>query len=182
MQFRKFWAVLVVAVLLMSVLGGCSMGSQMAWPDRELTVDLDTALMAQDTGMAALMVGQVEWTESEFSSFLTYLLRQNTGENFPVDTVQTWFEAGNAVFIRINLKDGVMLGGNSIDLAGSVGVQDNHLMVTLDEVGANGMSAGGLLLQPIADQINGVLAGPQFGVAVDVSTDTGMLTVGLAGM
>lgn len=182
MQFRKFWAVLFVAVLLTSLLGGCSMGSQMQWPDRELAIDVDTALAAQDAGMAALMMGQVQWSESEFSSFLTYLLRQNTGEMFPVDNIQTWFEAGNKIFIRVNLKDGVLLGGNSIDLAGSIDVQDNHLMVSLDEAGANGMSAGGLLLQPIADQINAVLAGPQFGVAVDVSTDTGMLNVGLAGM
>lgn len=182
MQFRKFWAVLVVAALLMSVLGGCAVGSQMAWPDRELAIDLDTALMAQDTGMAALMMGKVDWTESEFSSFLTYLLRQNTGEMFPVDTIQTWFEPDNKVYIRINLKDGVMLGGNSIDLVGAISVQDNHLSIALDEAGANGVSAGGLLLQPISDQINAVLAGPQFGVAVDVTTDTGMLSVGLAGM
>ena len=182
MQFRKFWAVLVVGVLLMATLGGCAMGSQMAWPDRELTVDLDTALMAQDAGMAALMMGKVEWTESEFSSFLTYLLQQNTGENFPVDTIQAWFEPDNKVFLRVNLKEGVLLGGNTLDLAGSIGVQDQHLMVALDEVGANGYSAGGLLLQPIADQINAVLSGPQFGVAVDVATDTGMLSVGLAGM
>lgn len=182
MQFRKFWAVLVVGVLLMATLGGCAMGSQAAWPDRELTIDLDTALMAQDAGMAALMAGKVDWTESEFSSFLTYLLQQNTGENFPVENIETWFEPNNEVFIRINLKDGVLLGGNTIDLVGSIGVQDQHLMVTLDEAGANGYSAGGLLLQPVADQINAVLAGPQFGLAVDVTTDTGMLSVGLAGM
>ena len=103
MQFRKFRAVLVVAVLLVSVLGGCAMGSQMAWPDRELTIDLDTALMAQDTGMAALMMGSVEWTESEFSSFLTYLLRQNTGENSPVDIIQTWFEADNKIYVSASI-------------------------------------------------------------------------------
>ena len=130
----------------------------------------------------ALMTGCVEWTESEFSSFLTYLLRQNTGEMFPIDTIQTWFEADNQIYIRVNLKEGVLLGGNTIDLIGTIGVQDNHIMVSLDEAGANGMSAGGLLLQPIADQINAVLSGPQFGVAVDVATDTGMISLGLAGM
>ncbi len=182
MQFRRFWAVFVVAALLVSALSGCTMGTQMAWPDRELAVDLDTALAAQDVGMGGLMAGSVEWTESEFSSFLTYLLRQNTGEMFPIDTVQTWFEADNKIYIRVNLKEGVLLGGNTIDLIGTVGVQDNHIMVSLDEAGANGVSAGGLLLGPIAEQINAVLAGPQFGVAVDVGTDTGMIMLGLVGM
>jgi hypothetical protein len=149
------------------------------WPAREIAVDLDTALMAQDAGMAGLMAGKVEWTEAEFSSFLTYLVRQNTGANTPVDSIMTWFEPDNKIFIRVMLKDGVMLGSSMLDLAGSIMVQDNQVMVMIDEAGANGWSAGGLLTAPVSDIINSVLASPAFGVAVNVQTDTGKLMLGM---
>jgi hypothetical protein len=179
MQFRKFWTILAVVMLVMTALTGCAAGSQSAWPDREVTIDLDTALAAQEIGMGGLATGSVEWTESEFSSFLTFLLRQNVGENFPIDNITTYFEPDNRIFIRVNLMDGVMLGGDTIDLVGSVGVEDMHLMVDIEEAGANGVSIAGDFLQPISDQINGALAG-QMGVAVDVATEEGMIMVGMA--
>jgi predicted small lipoprotein YifL len=179
MQFRKFGVVLLVVALLMGTLAGCgAQGSMAQWPDRALDVNLDTALAAQDMAMGVI-AGDVELSEEEFSSLLTYLLKQNMGENSPVDSIMTWFEPDNQIFIRVNLKDGVLLNGNSLDLAGSVGVEDQHVVVNIDEAGANGYSAGGMLTAPVSEMINNILAGPQFGVAAHVSTDTGMITFGL---
>jgi len=36
-------------------------------PDREVEISVDEAMMAQEMGMAGMMMGSVEWTESQFS-------------------------------------------------------------------------------------------------------------------
>jgi hypothetical protein len=144
-------------------------------------VDVNTALEAQNKAMG-LMAGSVEWSEAEFSSLLSVLLQQNGGENNPVTDIKVWFEPGNQVFISVGLKDGVIPTGNTLDLAGTIGVDMNHVVVDLQQVGAGNMSISGAALAPISAQINAALADPSLGVAVDVSTDTGMITVGLGGM
>ncbi len=68
-----------------------------------------------DTALAGLMGGNVTWTEAQFSSFLTELLRQDTGPNQPVDAITAWFDPDNHVHLRFALKDGVLLGGESIN-------------------------------------------------------------------
>ena len=80
MQFRKLGLVVVVLLIMALGLSGCMAADQMEWPDREVAVDLDTALAGQDAGLAGLMMGAAEMDESQFSSFLTYLMRQNNGE------------------------------------------------------------------------------------------------------
>jgi hypothetical protein len=154
----------------------------MAPPDREITISVDEALAAQDAGMAGLMAGSLALTESQFSSFLTVLLQQNTGPNVPVDSVMAWFEPDNQIFLRVTLKEGVLLGGDTVDLVGSIMVEDQHVAVDLQEAAANGVSISGPLLDAVDAQINGALAGPNMGVIVDVSTDSGTLMLGMGGM
>jgi hypothetical protein len=128
------------------------------------------------------MSGSVTWTESQFSSFLTELLRQNTGPNQPVEAITAWFEPDNQVHLRVALKDGVLLGGNNIDLTGTVGVENNQVKLNLSEAGANGMMVSGAWMQFISDYINSYLASPSFGVAADVETNDGSITISLGGM
>jgi hypothetical protein len=175
---RKTVALSLVLVLLAVITSACAPGAATV-PDREVSISVDTALEAQNAGMAGLMGGQVEWTEAQFSSFLTVLLQQNTGENNPIESITTWFEPGNQIFIRAQLADGVLLGGNTIDLVGTVGVENNHLQVNISEAAANGYSVSGAAVQPVNAWINYVLADPNMGVAVNVETGEGTLTVGL---
>jgi hypothetical protein len=183
MLHRKTWALSLVLVLLMASLTGCMMGgSQMAWPDRELTINIDEALAAQDAGMMGMMSGSVEWTESQFSSFLTTLLQQNTGPNFPIKEIQTYFEPGGKIYARINLGEGVLLGGDTIDAVGSVNVVGGHVVVDLDEASANGFTVAGPVLDALSAQINAQLADPSMGTIVTVSTDTGKIMLGMGGM
>ncbi len=93
-----------------------------------------------------------------------------------------WFEPNNQIIIRVALKDGVIPAGNSLDLAGTVAVENNHVVVDLQQAGAGNVSISGAALAPISAQINAALADPSLGVAVDVSTDTGSISVGLGGM
>jgi len=180
---RKTVAVALVLVLLVSMLSGCAAGSTVTPPARDIKVSVDDALAAQNAGMAGLMAGKVEWTEGQFSSFLTVLLQQNTGPNMPIKSIKAWFEPGNKIFLRAELNDGVLLGGSTIDLAGAVAVgADHHLTVNLTDAAANGMSVSGAPVDMVSSWINHFLADPNLGVAVDVKTDQGKLTLGLAQM
>jgi hypothetical protein len=175
---RRIWVVALVALLLMSSLAGCAMGDVPA-PDREVPISVDAALEGQ-AGLPALMAGNVTWTESQLSSYLTELLRANTGENQPVDSIVVWLSPENQIHARIALKDGVLLGGSNIDLAGTLGIVDGKVAVNLTDAGANGMMVSGPLMGVISQYINGALGG--FGVAADVTTDEGSITISMGGM
>lgn len=179
---RRNWVVLIVSLLLVASLAGCTAAGVQV-PDRPIAVDVDTALAAQGK-LGNLMMGGVEWNEAEFSSLLSVLLEQNGGENNPVDGVNVWFEPDNKVVIRVNLVEGVLPAnfGNTLDLAGTVGVENNHVVVTLDQAGVGNMSVSGAVLDPISAQINAALADPSMGVAADVQTGEGTINVSLGGM
>jgi hypothetical protein len=177
MQNRKNWAVSIIAMLMVASMAACT-AAPVAVPDRPIEVSVETALAAQNKA-AGLMMGNAEWTEEEFSSLLSVLLEQNSGENNPVEDVNVWFEPNNQVFIRVNLKEGVIPAGNTLDLAGSVSVENNQVVVDLQQAGAGNLSVTGAILDPLSAQINAALADPSMGVAVDVSTETGMISVGL---
>jgi len=177
---RRNWVVSIFALLLVASMAACT-AAPVAVPNRDVKVDVDTALAAQNKA-AGLMLGKVDWTESEFSSLLTVLLQQNGGTNNPVDGVKVWFEPNNQIFIQVDLKEGVIPNVDKLDLAGTVGVESNHVKVDLTAVGAGNMSVSGASLAPISAQINAALADPGLGVAANVSTDTGSISVGLGGM
>lgn len=176
---RKLLVLSFVLVLLAASLSGCAMGATMAPPARDITVSVDEALTAQDAGIAGLVAGQVEWTESEFSSFLSVLLEQNSGPNQPIAGIHAWFEPDNQIYLRVALKEGVLLGGNTLDLVGKVMVANQHLSVDVQEASANGYSVSGAMLAPVNAYINNALADPSMGVAVDVSTGQGTISIGL---
>jgi hypothetical protein len=172
---RRNWVVVLVVAILALSLSGC-MAAAVAVPDRPLTIDVDTALAAQNKAM----MGQLSWTESEFSSLLSVLLDQNTSDNNPVTGISVWFEPDNQVIVRVGLKDGVIPVGNTLDLAGTIGVVDGYLNIDLSAAGVGNMSISGAMLAPISAQINSALSGPgMMMLPVNVHTDTGMLSVGM---
>jgi hypothetical protein len=175
---RRIWVVALVALLLMSSLAGCAMGD-VAAPDREVPISIDAALEGQ-AGLPALLAGNVTLTESQLSSFLTELLKANTGANQPVESITVWLSPENQIHARIALKDGVLLGGNNIDLAGTLGITDGKVAVILTDAGANGMMVSGPLMGMVSQYINSALGG--FGVAADVTTDEGSVTISAGGM
>lgn len=172
---RRNWVVVLVVAILALSLSGC-MAAAVTVPDRPLTVDVNTALAAQQKAMS----GQLSWTESEFSSLLSVLLAQNTGDNNPVTGINVWFEPNNEVIVRVNLKDGVMPAalGTSLDLAGKVSIMDGHLNIALDQAGAGSMSVSGAMLAPISAQINSALSGMML-PPLNVHTESGMLSIGM---
>jgi hypothetical protein len=183
MLHRKTWALSLVLVLLAASLTGCMMGgSQMAWPDRELNINIDDALAAQNAGMAGMMAGKLELTEGQLSSFLTTLLQQNTGPNFPIKEVQVFLEPDGKIYLRINLGEGVLLGSNTIDAIGSISTEGGVVSIDLDEASANGFTVSGPVLDAINAQINAGIAQSGLQSVINLSTDSGMLMLSMGGM
>jgi hypothetical protein len=158
------------------------MGTSTAAAACNAAVSVDEALAAQDVGMAGLMTGNVSWTNDQMSSFLTVLLQQNTGPNFPIQEIATCFEPGGTILARINLGEGVLLGANTIEAVGSINVQNGHLVVDLNEASANGFTVAGPILDAISSQINAALADPSMATIIDVSTSDGSINLGMGGM
>lgn len=182
MLHRKTWALSLVLVLLLAVLAGCGMGTSTAAAACNVAVSVDEALAAQDAGMAGLMTGNVSWTNDQMSSFLTVLLQQNTGPNFPIKEIATCFEPGGKILARIDLGEGVLKGSNTIEAVGSINVKGGHLVVELDEASANGYTVSGPILQSISAQINAALADPSMATIINVSTGNGSINLGMGGM
>lgn len=177
MLSRRNWVVSIIAMVLVLSLAACTAGA-VSVPNRAIDVNIDTALVAQDKA-AGLLFGSVEWSESEFSSLLSVLLEQNSGDENPVTGVHVWFEPNNQVFIRVALVDGLLPFGNSVDLAGTVAATGGQISVNVSALGIGGASVSGDILNVVSDQINAALAGFDLGVPINVTTDTGKVMVGL---
>ncbi|MEX1018740.1 MAG: hypothetical protein WDZ49_03735 [Litorilinea sp.] len=167
----------MAAMLVMLGLVGCVAQPTMV-PARDVEVSMDQALMAQNK-LGDLMMGSVEWTESEFSSLLSVLLEQNAGENNPIEDVTVWFEPNNQIVIRIQLVDELVAGVSTLDVAGTVDVQGNHVVVDVTQAGTGNLSLSESMLPAISEQINTALADPQLGVAAGVETDSGVIRLNL---
>ncbi len=184
MLSRRNWVVAVVSLLLVASMAACAAGPVVTVPDRMIAVDVNTAVEAQNKIGNLMMAGEVEWSETEFSSLLTALLQQNSGEEIPVESVMIWFEPDNKVIAQIALMDGVLpptVGGNTADVSGVVSVEDGMLKVTLDGASVGGVGVPTGFLAPVNSQIAAALASLNLGVPVTVSTDSGsvMLKLGM---
>ncbi len=170
-------ATLAIAILV----SACSMGAGVTVPDREVAIDVDTALAAQNSAMGGLMMGGVTLDESQFSSLLTELLKANSGSNNPIESITTWFEPDGATFIQVQVNEGVLppAVGDTLVVAGNIGAQDGKIMVDVTEASAGNYKVEGAVLAPISAQINSALASLNFGVPVQVETDEGNVTVSL---
>ncbi len=122
-----------------------------------------------------MMAGEVQWSRAEFSSLLSVLLDQNSGENNPVDAVLVWFEPDNKVIAQVSLIDGVLpptLGGDALNLSGVVSVEGGAVKLTLD-ASAGGSTASMRRSLPRSMPRSTALAGLGLGVPVTVETDSG---------
>lgn len=180
MKTGTLWIVSALLVMAL-VVGGCAAGGGVAIPDRDVPISIETALEAQDMVAGALMLGGVELNESQFSSLLTELLKANSGENNPVETITAWFEP-ETLYLRVTLKEGVLPAafGTTLDLAGGIDVQDGALAVDLQQAAAGPYTVSGALLAPISAQINSALAAQMMGLPVSVEIGEGTLNISMA--
>lgn len=176
---RKFGVGIVLALLVVAMTA-CTMGANVMVPEREVMIDAQTAMDAQNMAMGGLMMGSVTLDESQFSSLLTELLKANTGENVPIDSITAWFEDG-MIYLQVNVKEGVFppAFGTSAAVAGTIDASGGQLMVDLSEASAAGYMVSGDALEPINAQINAALAGFALPMAVTVEAGEGSLTLSM---
>jgi len=171
---------LLVTLFLGLLLAACSVGT-VEPPDREIEVTMEDAIAAQNTILSAFSTGQVTLSEAQLSSFLTELLRANTGPNQPVESVTAWIEP-EMLHIRLALKEGVLRegAGNTLDLVGNFVIVDNQIQVELQQAAYGALVAGEPLLQIFVEQTNDALAENLPVLPLNISQESGSLTVGLA--
>jgi hypothetical protein len=170
----------IATLAMVAGLTACTMGQGVTVPDREVMIDAQTAVDAQNMAMSGAMMGSATLDESQFSSLLTELLKANSGENNPIDTIEAWFEPGT-IYLQVNVKEGVLPAafGTTLAVAGTVDVADGKLMVDLSQASAGGYKVEGAALAPINAHINNALGGFVLGVPVSVETGEGTLTLSM---
>jgi hypothetical protein len=169
------------AVFALSIgLTACTVGQAVELPDREVSINVETALEAQNMAMSGLMMGNVTLDEAQFSSLLTELLKANSGENNPVESITAWFEP-DAIYLQVDVADGVLPAtiGDKLAVAGTVDVADGKLMLDLSQASAGTYKVEGASLAPINSQINAALSNFNLGVPVQVETAEGTLTLSM---
>lgn len=168
---RKNLVVSFVVVLLLALLAGCGAGGA-TMPEEAPEISMDAAMAGQQKAMEGLMMGAATLTDSEISSLLTELIKQNLGEMGLITGVTIQTEPG-MMYISI----GTAMG--DVELVGNVTVEDNIVSVDLEQAAAMGMNVSGPLLDVVEGAINRALNSPELGVAIQIEAGDGELMVGM---
>ena len=167
---RKNLAVSFVVVLLLALLAGCAPGGA-TMPAEDVEISMDAALAGQQKVMEGLMTGAVTVSDSEISSLLTELIKQNMGDGLISGvTIQT--DEG-VMYITVDTPMG------AAELVGDVMVEDNIVQVDLQQAAAMGMNVTGPMLGVVEGALNRALNSPELGVAISIDAGDGELSVGM---
>ena len=168
---RKNLVVSFVLVLLVAILSGCAAGGA-TMPEEAPEISMDAAMAGQQKAMEGLMMGAATLSDSEISSLLTELVKQNMGEMGLITGVAIQNEDG-MMYITVDSAMG------PVQLVGDVDVVDNIAQVKLDQAAAMGMTATGPILGVVEGAINRALNSPELGVMLSIESGDGELMVGM---
>ena len=168
---RKNLVVSFVVVLLLAMLAGCAAGGA-TMPEEAPEISMDAAMAGQEKAMQGLMMGAATLSDSEISSLLTELVKQNLGEMGLITGITIQAEPG-VLYVGI----GTAMG--DIELVGNVTVEDGIVQVDLQQAAAMGMNVTGPLLDVVEGAINRALNSPELGVALNIEAGDGELMVGM---
>ena len=161
MANRRSLLVIGVMVLFVAVLSACAPGSP-TMADHEVEISIDEALAGQDAVITGLPAGSVSLSESQASSLLTELLKQNQLNKVEIADISAEMD-GDVNTISVNLASPV--GGiDSLGVAGKLSSAGGVVSVELSQAWAGGMGVDPALLGLVSAQINGALAGMAMGL------------------
>jgi hypothetical protein len=153
---------IVVALLFAVALSACSVGSPML-ADHEVDISMDEAIAGQDAVMNGVATGDIALSESEASSLLTELLKQNDLDSVEISAITANVDADGVNTLAIDLASPV--GGiDSLGVSGSLVSEGGVLMLDLDQAWAGGMGVDSSILDLISAQVNASLAGMPMGL------------------
>ncbi len=161
MANRRSLFVIGVTALYLAVLSACAPGSPMM-ADHEVEISIDEALAGQEAVMTGAGVGSIALSESQASSLLTELLKQNQLNKVEIADISAEMD-GDVNTITIDLASPV--GGiDSLGVAGTLASADGVVSVELDQAWAGNMGVDPALLGLVSAQINASLAGMPMGL------------------
>lgn len=161
MANRRSLLVIGVMALFVAVLSACAPGTP-TMAEHEVEISIDEALAGQDAVMTGLPTGSVSLSESQASSLLTELLKQNQLNKVEIADISAEMD-GDMNTITVNLASPV--GGiDSMGIAGTMMSTDGVVSVELAQAWAGGMGVDPALLGLISAQINASLAGMPMGL------------------
>lgn len=191
MANRRSLLVIGVMVLFVAVLSACAPGSP-TMADHEVEISIDEALAGQDAVLTGVAAGSISLSESQASSLLTELLKQNQLNKVEIADISAEMD-GDVNTITVDLASPV--GGiDSLGVAGTLASTDGVVSVELDQAWAGNMGVDPALLGLISAQINASLAGmpmglpdgplgissEQAGMVSDMLTQMGLNTIEIA--
>lgn len=160
MTIRRNLLVIGVMALFMALLSACAVGEPMM-AGHEVDISIDEALAGQDALMSGAMSGNIALSESQASSFLTELLKQNHLNKVEIAGISSAMD-GDVNSITIDLAEPV--GGiDSLGVAGTIMSEGGVVSVDLSQAWAGGMGVDPALLDMVSAQINASLAGMPMG-------------------
>lgn len=161
MANRRSLLVIGVMALFVAILSACAPGSP-TMADHEVEISIDEALAGQDAVMAGAATGSISLSESQASSLLTELLKQNQLNKVEIADITSELD-GDVNTITVDLASPV--GGiDSLGVAGTLSSADGVVSVELAQAWAGNMGVDPALLSLISAQINASLAGMPMGL------------------
>ena len=157
----KSLLVIGVMSIFLAVLSACAPGTPMM-ADHEVEISIDEALAGQDAVISGLPTGSVSLSESQASSLLTELLKQNQLNKVEIADISAEMD-GDVNTISVNLASPV--GGiDSMGVAGKLSSAGGVVSVDLSQAWAGGLGVDPALLGLVSAQINSALAGIPLGL------------------
>lgn len=161
MSIRRNLLVIAATMLFAVVISGCMAGEpMMAGSDVEISID--EALAGQDAVMQGAMAGSVSLSDSQASSLITELLKQNGLNKVEIAGISAGMD-GDMNTISIDLASPVA-GIDSLGFSASMVSSGGVLSVDVDQAWAGGMGVDSAVLDMVSAQINANLAGMPLGL------------------
>jgi len=128
----------------------------------EVDISIDEALAGQDAVIAGMTSGSISLSESEASSLLTELLKQNQVNKLEIAGISSEMD-GDVSTITVDLATPIA-GVDSLGIAGKLSSSGGVVSIALEQAWAGNMGVDPALLGLISAQINGALAGMPMGL------------------
>ncbi|MBV7328875.1 hypothetical protein KFU94_11555 [Chloroflexi bacterium TSY] len=180
---RKSLLVLVATLLLAVGLSACMPGTPMA-AGMDVEISMDEAMAGQNAVMSSLMTGELSITNSQASSLITELMKQNGVNAVEISAITAdMMDGKNSIGIELASPVG---GIDSLGVTGSAMAEGGVVSVDLSHAYAGAIGVDEAVLGPISDQINAALASmamplPDGPIGLDSMT-AGMLNDMMASM
>jgi hypothetical protein len=162
-------------MLFVFVLSGCMAGESMM-AGHDVDISIDEALAGQDAVMHGAMTGSVSLSESQASSLLTELLKQNGLNKVEIAGISAEMD-GDMNTVSIDLASPV--GGiDSLGFSAAIVSSGGVVSIDVDQAWAGGMGVDSALLDMVSAQLNANLAGMPLGLPdgpVGISGDQAMM-------